>query len=497
MKSVQFLSIFFFLGAFALADEDKIETEDGVLVLTEGNFLTAFKKHDYILVEFYAPWCGHCKALAPEYAAAAKILEEQKSNIKLAKVDATENQDLAKKYAVRGYPTLKFFKRAYQIDYTGGRKAQEIVDWVVKKSGPLFKQLESVDEAKAFIENSQIAVIGFFTNLDGRFHGAFNHIIEDVDEVEFGMTSNPDVLAEYKITEDTILMFKKFDEEIVKYEGDDIYTNIKRFIAINALPFLVEFNQETAQKIFGGEIKNHLLLFLKKDDEDYQRITEAAKSIAKPFRDNVLFVTVDATEEDHQRILEFFGMKSEEVPAARLIHLADEMAKYKPPTNELTAESLKNFVQDFLDGKLKQHLLSQPLPEDWDKDDVKVLVSENFDSVTLDKDKDVLVEFYAPWCGHCKQLLPIYERLAKHYKDNPNVVIAKIDSTANELEDHKILSFPTIKLFKKETNEIVSYVGARTFEALLKFVDTGKEEDVHGEAPEYTPEEEDIVRDEL
>jgi len=175
--------------------------------------------------------------------------------------------------------------------------------------------------------------------------------------------------------------------------------------------------------------------------------------------------------------------------------LADEMAKYKPTAAVLEdVDAMRSFINDFLDGKLKQHLLSQDVPEDWDKNPVKILVASNFDDVALDSEKDVLVEFYAPWCGHCKQLAPIYDKLGEKFLDNPAIVVAKMDATVNELEHTKINSFPTIKLYKKGDNKVVEYNGERTLEGLSKFLETdgsygqaapdqGEEEDEDDDAP--------------
>merc|ERR1711915_245884 len=165
------------------------------------------------------------------------------------------------------------------------------------------------------------------------------------------------------------------------------------------------------------------------------------------------------------------------------------MAKYKPEKDEITIEALSESIDKYLAGDLKQHLLSQDLPEDWDKNPVKVLVASKFEEVAMDKTKDVLVEFYAPWCGHCKQLEPIYEKLGEKFADNSAVVIAKMDAPVNELETIKIQSFPTIKLFKKGDNEVVDYNGERTLEGLTAFLE-GSEETANEE--EEVDEEGDI-----
>ncbi len=64
---------------------------------------------------------------------------------------------------------------------------------------------------------------------------------------------------------------------------------------------------------------------------------------------------------------------------------------------------------------------------------VAVVVKSNFERVVLDETKDVLLEFYAPWCGFCKQLAPVYEQLAEYVAEVENLVIAKVDATAHQV----------------------------------------------------------------
>merc|ERR1712209_281509 len=468
------MKILYVLAVIGAVAQAEIKKDEGVLVLTNDNFQEAVDGNEYILVEFYAPWCGHCKSLAPEYAKAAGQLAEKDSPIKLGKVDATEESKLAEKFEVRGYPTLKFFRNGKATEYNGGRTADTIISWVEKKTGPPAVTLDSVDAAKKFVEDNEIAVVGFFADLEGEAAKAYKDVAANNDDYKFGIaTAGSDVATENKVDGDAIVLFKKFDEgRNDMTEGLTDVEAIGKFVAANALPLVVDFNHETAQKIFSGEIKSHLLMFLSKTSDEYAGYHATATKIAKDFKGQLLFVSIDTDEEDHKRILDFFGIKEDELPGMRIIKLAEDMAKYKPESGSLDEDNVRGFVQAYLDGKLKQHLLSEDVPEDWDAKPVKVLVGKNFEEVAKNTEKNVLVEFYAPWCGHCKQLAPTWDKLGEKFADSADVVIAKMDSTANELEDIKIQGFPTIKLFHKGDNKVVDYNGERTLEGFVKFLES-------------------------
>ncbi|TRY56348.1 hypothetical protein DNTS_034961 [Danionella cerebrum] len=491
----------------------EIAEEEDVLVLKKSNFEEALKSHPNILVEFYglighsndflvqgderqpdAPWCGHCKALAPEYAKAAGMLKAEGSDIRLGKVDATEESELAQEFGVRGYPTIKFFKggeKENAKEYSAGRQAEDIVSWLKKRTGPAATALSDVTQAESLIADNEVAVIGFFKDTESEDAKAFIKTAEAVDDIPFAIASDEAVFSKFEVTKDGVVLFKKpgsdihildlagssrqqFDEGRNTFDGEITKENLQSFIKANQLPLVIEFTEQTAPKIFGGDIKSHILMFVPKTAKDFQDKMDQFKKAAEGFKGKILFIFIDSDVEDNQRILEFFGLKKEECPAIRLITLEEEMTKYKPEVSEITAENIISFCTAFTEGKLKPHLMSQDIPQDWDKNPVKVLVGKNFEEVAFNPAKNVFVEFYAPWCGHCKQLAPIWDQLGEKFKDNEDIIVAKMDSTANEIETVKVHSFPTLKFFPAgDDRQVIDYNGERTLDGFTKFLESG------------------------
>merc|ERR1711970_542058 len=164
----------------------------------------------------------------------------------------------------------------------------------------------------------------------------------------------------------------------------------------------------------------------------------------------------------------------------RIISLTEDMKKFMPESNEMTKDAIKTFVQDFHDGKLKVHLKSEEVPEDWDKQPVKVLVGKNFAEVAYDKSKDVFVEFYAPWCGHCKKLAPIYDELGEKFADE-DVEIVKMDATANDVPpEFDVKGFPTLYWLPKGTKKPVSYNGGRELDDFVKYIAENASDELKG-----------------
>lgn len=106
---------------------EKWERDPTILHLDDQNFKDQLKKHKIVLVMFYAPWCGHCKKMKPDYLTAARELQSEGFPKCLAMVDCTANPEVTEEYQISGFPTIKLFKNGKFIaDYTGKRTVEDI-----------------------------------------------------------------------------------------------------------------------------------------------------------------------------------------------------------------------------------------------------------------------------------------------------------------------------------------------------------------------------------
>ncbi|XP_047637086.1 protein disulfide-isomerase A2 isoform X3 [Phacochoerus africanus] len=471
-------------------EEEEVPEEDGILVLNRRTLGLALREHPALLVEFYAPWCGHCKALAPEYSKAAALLAVEAAKARLAKVDGPAEPELAEEFAVTEYPTLKFFRdgnRTHPEEYTGPREAQGIAEWLRRRVGPSATQLEDEEGARVLMRAWDVVVIGFFQDLQDKDVATFLAVAQDALDMAFGLTDRPQLFQKFGLTKDTVVLFKKYDEGRADFPVDKELGldqgDLSRFLLTHSMHLVTEFTPQTSPKIFAARIPNHLLLFINQTLAAHRERLSGFREAAPRFRGQVLFVVVDVgAKNDH--VLQYFGLKAEEAPTLRFINM-ETTKKYAPADKELvTATSVAAFCRAVLGGELKPYRLSQEIPPDWDQRPVKTLVGKNFEQVAFDETKNVFIKFYAPWCTHCKEMAPAWEALAEKYKDHEDIIIAELDATANELEAFPVHGFPTLKYFPAGPGrKAIEYKGTRDLETFSKFLDSG------GELPAEEPTE--------
>jgi protein disulfide isomerase len=273
---------------------------------------------------------------------------------------------------------------------------------------------------------------------------------------------------------DAVVVLKNFDDmradiPVRESTSDE---EINGFVLGNTTPLIQEFTPESSKKIFSSKIMNHVLFFTNKQADHHTSVMANYRDVAGQYKGKALFVNVPSTE---QKVLEFFDLTPEQLPAMVFADLAapSGIKKYKY-SGDHSVESIKAFVASYFDGSLKPFLKSEaPQPEDT-TGDVVVLRGSSFNDLVLNNDKDVLVKFYAPWCGHCKKLAPVWDELAQQLSEQKNVVIAKMDSTANEVDvpGLAVQGFPTIYFFKGNNKaQPVKYDQGRNLEDFVKYLE--------------------------
>lgn len=411
--------------------------------------------------------------------------------------------------APQGFPTIKFFKGGKPTEYSGGRDKDSIVNWVRRKSGPSTVAITDAEKVSELAESHEVFFLAFVSAADSAAAAAVTSAADASEETVFAVVTGEGeaaaaLRAKYEVPAgEAVISVNRFPGQanVVRYSGDlsaeDASASIAKWASANSLPLVVVFSQETARKIFAGDLKTHFLLFADVDEEAHSgavtafREAAAAEAAAHAGSPRALFVRVPLSEE---RVREYFGIGTgaEETPAAVLVHMGEEgMKKYKAAPGGASIDlastsAFTAFLDSYEAGSLKAWLKSEAAPdaEENAAAAVKVITGNTFSSAVIDNEADVLLEVYAPWCGHCKQLAPTYEKLGEAVKAaglSDKVVIAKMDGTANEVDypGVNVKGFPTIFFFKSgEKASPIDFEGNRDLDGFISFIKSKAGNDV-------------------
>ncbi|KIJ70521.1 hypothetical protein HYDPIDRAFT_122452 [Hydnomerulius pinastri MD-312] len=465
-------------ASLVAADADA-ELPSDVLSMTQETFDSTVNPEPLILVEFFAPWCGHCKALAPHYEEAATALKE--NNIKLAKVDCVDQAELCQAHGVQGYPTLKVFRNGEPTDYSGPRKADGIISYMIKQSLPAVSEV-TIANLNDFQNADNIVAIAYLPSTTDAPAPEFSATaVKHRDDYLFGLSTDPEAAAAAGVTAPAIVVYRNFDEHKTEYPypvSSATVKDVEDWIQELSIPLLGEVNGDT-YGVYVVSGKPLAYLFVDPADEKTQEYIDSLKPVASKYRGKVNFVWIDATKfGDHAKAL---NLAEPKWPAFVVQDIEKQLKFPYDQTKDVEVEAVSEMVANYIDGKLVPKLKSQPIPEAQDES-VFTLVGEQFEEVVFDDSKDVFVEFYATWCGHCKRLKPTWDSLGDHFAElKDKVVIAKMEAQENDLPasvPFRIGGFPTLKFKAAGSREFVDYDGDRALESLIAFVEEHAKNDL-------------------
>ncbi|KIO19272.1 hypothetical protein M407DRAFT_31090 [Tulasnella calospora MUT 4182] len=467
------------VGSAVLVGASLAAAASDVLNLTSENFESTVNKESLILVEFFAPWCGHCKSLAPEYEQAATTLKDK--GVPIAKVDCVDQADLCTAQGVTGYPTLKVFRGGESSTYGGPRKADGIIAYMLKQALPAVSDV-TIANHDEFKTSDKVVVVAYLASKTEAPAPAFSSVAEKHrDDYLFGISTDADAFKVAGVEPPAIVVYQKFDAG----RADFPTTGIKGTNAEVLEKFILDHSVALLDQVTGENYPAYAqtglplaYLFIDPYDEKLQEHIDAVKPIAAKYKGKINFVWIDAIKyADHAKTL---NLKMDNWPGF-VIQDIEGQTKYPMSGVAPSFATVDDWVSKFAGGSLEPSLKTAEVPKENDGV-VKVVVGSEYNKIVLDDSKDVFVEFYAPWCGHCKRLAPTWEELGEHYSAvKDKITIAKMDATENDLPPSapfKIAGFPTLMFKPAGSPEFLQYDGDRTFEDLVKFASQHAKNDV-------------------
>jgi protein disulfide isomerase len=222
------------MAASGSVDDVLSSHSEYVYKLTEDNF-DALTSDEPWLLEFYAPWCGHCRKLAPIYEHAAMALQ---GVMKLGTIDCTVEKRIAQRFGVRGYPTIKFWRDGEARDYRGARDVDSIVRFARVMTAP---PISSVDRISINQALNEYPVSFLYVGKEDHNYDVFLKVAKKMQGlVQFLKTSDASLVRKFGVSVDAavVLITEGLDNEI--YDDQFNVVTLEKWIVQRQFPLVSE-----------------------------------------------------------------------------------------------------------------------------------------------------------------------------------------------------------------------------------------------------------------
>jgi protein disulfide isomerase family A protein 3 len=359
------------------------------------------------------------------------------------------------------------------------------------------KELTTLEEIDAFLKevDDEPSVIGFFdsaTNSEDLEH--FQEVVKtDGYTHRFAFVTTKEILETKKYDGCAVIVYPaskfindKLERTKHRFPSKSLAkTNVlSDFIKLKSLPLAGEVTSKS--KTIYAELKRPVVTIFSAIDhvrnaKGFAYLANRARKLAKKY-DSKIYFNIANTDDFIYDMESEYGF-TEPSGKNTVVGLRDGEMFYTM-TAKFSFDNLAIFIDEFLSGKLagtgRERTERTPPPpsdegEEDDSDSAVIAANQdNLDDIINASDYS-MVEFYAPWCGHCKSLKPQYSRVAAHFKEDSSVSIVAFDATASTIPvQYKVEGYPTLYFVSKQNKTPVPYEGAREAKAMIDFIEAQK-----------------------
>ncbi|XP_043923073.1 protein disulfide-isomerase TMX3 [Protopterus annectens] len=304
------------------------------------------RKDDVWLVDFYAPWCGHCKKLEPVWNEVGAEMRSSGSPVRVGKMDATSYSSIASEFGVRGYPTIKLLKGDMAYNYRGPRTKEDIIEFANRVAGPVVRPLPSPQMFEHIQKRHPVLFV--YIGGESPLKEKYIEVASELIVYTYFYSASEDVLPEYvKLQElPAVLVFKDgtyfpYDE----YEDGDMssWVNRERFMSYMPIDGFTLYELGDTGKLVAVAVIDE-----KSTSEEHTRLKTVMQDVAKEHRDQfhreLQFGHMDGSDYINSLI-----MGEVDVPSVIVLNTSNQQY-FIPKEDIVSVEDMVRFINEVLEG---------------------------------------------------------------------------------------------------------------------------------------------------